>query len=232
MTSDLTTNSTPPASILAQIAALRLDPARPLLAVDADEVLFYFMRGFAAWLQGRELYFDWASFALAGNIRSRGDNQPVAREAVGGLLQDFFAEATAAMDPVDGAAESLARLSRHYTIVVLSNQPASAKAARTSALARHGMAYPVLANSGPKGPAMAALIQSQGAAISRPVAFVDDIPSHLHSVAIHAPDTRRLHFIADPRLAPLLGPAEHSHARLQSWQEIEADLMAHLGREG
>jgi len=233
MTSDLTTKSTPSPTILAQIATLRLDPARPLLAVDADEVLFYFMRGFAAWLENRDLYFDWRSFALAGNIRARRDDQPVERDAVGGLLQDFFAEATAALEPVDGAAESLSHLSKHYDIVVLSNLPATAKSARETALAQHGMAYPVLTNSGPKGPAMAALMQGHGnTATSRASAFVDDIPSHLYSVAIHAPETRRLHFIADPRLAPLLGPAEHSHVRANSWQEIETDLMAHLGKAG
>ncbi len=224
MTSDPSAESTLPPLILADIATLRLSPERPLLAVDADEVLFYFMRGFAGWLESRALYFDWSSFALAGNIRARHDGLAVQREAVSGLLADFFGEATAGLEPVDGAAESLARLSRHYDIVVLSNQPASARPARETALARHGMAYPVLANSGPKGPAMAALL----AAKTAPAAFIDDIPSHHGSVARHAPSARRLHFIAEPRLAPLLGKAEFSDARLNSWAEIEADLMRHL----
>ncbi len=227
MTSDPSAESTLPPLILAQIATLQRNPLRPLLAVDADEVLFYFIRGLAGWLESRALYFDWSSFALAGNIRARGDNQPVPREALGSLLDDFFSEATAGLEPVDGAADSLARLSRHYDIVVLSNQPASAKPARELALARHGMAYPVLANSGPKGPAMAALMAANA---RMPAAFVDDIPSHHGSVAKHAPSARRVHFIAEPRLAPMLGKAEFSNVRLNSWAEIETDLMQFLGK--
>lgn len=211
-----------------QIATLRVAPGRPLLAVDADEVLFYFMRGFAGWLETRALYFDWSSFALAGNIRSRQDGIPVPREAVGELLGGFFNAGTADLEPVDGAAASLARLSQYYDIVILSNQPASAKPARETALARHGMAYPVIANTGPKGLAMAALLAGRDA----PAAFVDDIPMHHGSVAKHAPMVRRLHYIAEPRLSPLLPPAEHAHAKLQNWAEIEADLMAHLGKAG
>ncbi len=228
MTSDLSAESTLPQVVHAQIATVPAGPGRPLLAVDADEVLFYFIRGFADWLEMRALYFDWSSYALAGNIRMRSNDAPVPREALGDLLSGFFDERTADLEPVDGAAASLARLSQYYDIAILSNQPASAKPARETALARHGMAYPVIANTGPKGPAMAALLAGRDA----PAAFVDDIPMHLGSVARHAPMVRRLHYIAEPRLSPLLPPAEHAHARLQNWAELEADLMAHLDKAG
>ena len=205
-----------PAPVAAQLAELDLHPHRPLLIADADEVLFYFMRGLEGFLDGRGLYFDWASYALYGNIRRRDDDGPVAAEELHPLLQGFFAEATESLDPVDGAAMALAELSRQAQIVVLSNLPLTAREARQRALARHGMAYPLIANTGPKGPAVASLRQR----VDAPAVFIDDIPQNHASVARISPTTHRLHFVADPRLAALLGPAPDCHHRAGSWEDI------------
>lgn len=213
-----------PAPVAAQLAELYLDPGRPLLIADADEVLFYFMRGLEGFLTGRGLYFDWRSYALYGNIRRRDDDSPVAAEELHPLLQGFFAEATESLAPVDGAAAVLAELSRHAQIVVLSNLPLPARDARTRALARHGMAYPLIANTGPKGPAVASLRQR----VDAPAVFIDDIPHNHASVAQLAPTTLRLHFVADPRLAALLGPAPDCHHRAESWEDIRKHVAAML----
>jgi len=215
----------PPPAVAAQIAELRLVPNRPLIAVDADEVLFYFMRGLESALAAEGLYFTWNSFALLGNIRHRGDDTPLTPEACRDLLDRFFTNHTAALGPVDGAAGALERLSRNADIVVLSNVPLSAKAKREEALTRHGMPYPVVANTGPKGPAMAALVAHGPAA----AVFIDDIPQNHASVAAYAPEVQRLHFVADPRLAALLPPTRHSHARLANWEELEARILQHIG---
>jgi pyruvate/2-oxoglutarate dehydrogenase complex dihydrolipoamide acyltransferase (E2) component len=222
-----------PAPVAAQLAALDLHPGRPMLIVDADEVLFYFMRGLEGFLAGRGLYFDWRSYALYGNIRRRDDDGPVPAEDLHPLLQGFFAEATEDLAPVDGAATALAAIAREAEaqIVVLSNLPLPARPARERALARHGMAYPLVANSGPKGPAVASLRQRVGA----PAAFIDDIPHNHASVAQLAPSTLRLHYVADPRLAALLGPAPDCHHRVESWEDIRnhvaAMLQGHRGQE-
>src|SRR5690606_8538554 len=178
-----------PAAVADQIAALALTPGRPLLIVDADEVLFYFMRGLERFLESRKLYFDWQSYALHGNIRRRLDDSVVLAEELHLLLQRFFADATEDMEPVDGAAAALERQ------------------AGERALARHGMAYPLIANSGSKGPAVSALLRR----VPGPAIFIDDIPHNHTSVARLAPEVHRLHFVADHRLAALLGPAPDCH---------------------
>lgn len=213
-----------PAQVAEQLAALPLRTGRPLLIVDADEVLFYFMRGLETFLASRELYFDWASYALHGNIRQRKDDSPVDAETLHPLLQRFFAEATELMEPVDGAAEALAKLSGSTQIVILSNVPMASRAARARALARHGMDFPLIANTGPKGPAVATMLQR----VAAPAVFIDDIPHNHSSVAECAPAVHRLHFVADPRLAALLGPAPDCHHRLENWPLMETHVSGLL----
>src|SRR5690606_21513156 len=91
-----------------QLEALRIDRSRPLVITDADEVLFSFMAGLEAFLATRELYFDWSSFALTGNIRRTVSGEPIEQAEVGRLLTDFFEERCASLDVVDGAVEGLA----------------------------------------------------------------------------------------------------------------------------
>jgi hypothetical protein len=209
-----------PAPVAEQLATLTLTHGKPLVIVDADEVLFYFMRGLERFLESRDLYFDWASYALHGNIRQRRDDTPVAAEILHPLLQRFFAEATEELEPVDGAAQALAELSRTSQVVVLSNVPMPARNARIRALARHGMAFPLIANTGPKGPAVVAMLkQTMGSAV-----FIDDIPHNHKSVAEMAPSVHRLHYIADTRLAALLGPAPDCHHRADTWR----DMLTHI----
>lgn len=209
-----------PAPVAEQLATLALTRGKPLVIVDADEVLFYFMRGLERFLESRDLYFDWASYALHGNIRQRRDDAPVAAEILHPLLQRFFAEATEELEPVDGAAQALAELSQMAQVVVLSNVPITAREARIRALTRHGMAYPLIANTGPKGPAVAFMLRQT----LSPAVFVDDIPHNHTSVAEMAPAVHRLHYIADTRLAALLGAAPDCHHRAESWP----DMLAHI----
>ncbi|HEX6960125.1 MAG TPA: hypothetical protein VF194_19250 [Ferrovibrio sp.] len=213
-----------PATVAAQIEALALTPGRPLLIADADEVLFYFMRGLERFLDSRDLYFDWRSYALYGNIRHRRDGSAMAAEDLHPLLQSFFAEATELLEPVEGAAAALAHLAGKTQIVVLSNVPLTSKDARARALVRHGMDFPLIANSGPKGPAVAALLER----VQARAAFIDDIPHNHTSVAKLAPVMHRLHFIADPRLAALLGRAPDCHHRVDTWDEIRDHVAALL----
>ena len=48
-----------------QIEALTLDPLRPLIVCDVDEVILHFLRGFEAYLNDNGLWLDPASFALS-----------------------------------------------------------------------------------------------------------------------------------------------------------------------
>jgi hypothetical protein len=213
------------AAVADQLADLRLDPARPVIISDADEVLFAFMRGLEDFLHAGGLYFDFSSFALTGNIRRRADDEAVAAAEVREILMRFFEGHTDSLAPVPGAAEALADLSgRGAQVVVLSNVPAAQKETRIAALARHGMDYPLVANSGGKG----AAVQALAGMTQAPAVFIDDIPLHHAEVAQVAPEVMLLHFVADPRLAKLLDPAEHCHHRIDTWPEARAVIAAHL----
>ena len=214
--------------VAAQIDALALRTGRPLIVSDADEVLFAFMAGFERFLHSIDLYFHWGSYALTGNVRRRGDDSPLEGEAVRALLPRFFAAHTEKLEPVPGAAEALEALSARAQVVVLSNLPLDQLAARRRALAAHGMDYPLVANIGGKGSA----VRQLEALVQAPVFFIDDIPHQHTSVRKAAGTVLCLHLIADPRLARLLGPAEHSDHRAADWADARAYIEGALDRLG
>lgn len=204
--------------IMDQLEALELHPARPLIITDADEVLLRFMERVEHYLDTLGLWIDLSSFALGSNIKSKKTDEPV---KVPTLIDDFFAAETAHIDAAHGAAEALASLSRMAQIVVLTNLPAPHRNERIANLKGHGMDYPVVVNSGLKGPAVKWLTQK----VSGPVFFLDDIPHNIDSVAEHAPQVHTIHFVADPRLAKLINKAEGATARIDIWAEAH-DFIA------
>jgi hypothetical protein len=217
-----------PPETLEQIETLNIDARRPLLICDADGVLFEFMGAFEAFLDGRGLYFDWASFRLVGNVRRRSDDTPLPADAVTATLDGFFAERTAHLDPLPGASESLAAISRRAQIVVLSNVPYTARTDRIACLRRHGMDYPVIANKGAKGPAVRRLVSG----VDAPVVFVDDIPRNHSSVAADAAHVNRIYFSADARCLQLFGPSPESHHQTDGWPATRAIIENFLDAAG
>jgi hypothetical protein len=201
-----------------------LDPKRPLIICDADEVLVQFVAGFERFLERQDLYLDLTTFALHGNVKHRSTNEPVDNREVSRLLDAFFASDTGILDVVPGAADALAALSGHAQIVILSNLPDHARAARVDHLRANGMPYPVIAGSGPKGVVVKRIIDG----FDERVVFVDDLPPHLTSVATQTPHVHRLHFIADPRLAKLLPPAQDAHRRIDDWPTAHAWIASVL----
>lgn len=216
-------SAAPDPAVAEQIDALDLRSSRPLIITDADEVLFRFMAGLEAYLEreGYEIRLD--SFAITGNVRERATGTPVTPERMRALLDAFFAAETANLEPVPGAAEALAALAREADIVVLSNIPLAQREARAEALARHGMPYPLIANSGLKGAAARSLAARAG----RPVVFLDDIPHNLASVNRHLGDAHLIHFVADPRLRALVPAPEVPHHPSGDWAHAH-DLIARI----
>lgn len=212
--------------IMAQLEALEIAADKPLIISDADEVLLQFMRRVEHYLDSIGLWIDLSSFALSSNIKSKETNEPV---QVPSLIDDFFAAETGNIEAAHGAAETLAALSEHAQIMVLTNLPAEHKQARITNLKGHGMDYPVVVNSGVKGPAVKWLAEKTTA----PVFFLDDIPHNINSVAEHAPDVTAIHFIADARLGKLIGKADGATARIDVWAEahdyIAGKIAAHSG---
>jgi hypothetical protein len=88
------------------------------------------------------------------------------------------------------------------------------------------MDFPLIANIGAKGHVVKHLTQK----LQKPAFFIDDLPHNHGSVLKHAAHVHRLHFIADERLAKLLGPAEDSSARLDSWHALSDYIMQAIER--
>lgn len=207
-----------------QIEALSLAPERPLVVCDADEVLLQFVRALEAYLEDTGLYLDLKSFALTGNIKDARTHRALEGSEVKSLLGEFFEHRVETVEPVEGAAEALSALAERAQIIVLSNIPSQRLEARRRCLRRHGMDYPVIANAGPKGGALALLADI----VSEAIFFLDDIPGNITSVAERAARVTRIHFVADPRLARLLEPAEDCHVRLDTWPAAHAFIEARL----
>ncbi len=206
-----------PPEVATQIESIRIDSQRPMLLCDADEVLLQFLRALETHLNDEGYLLDLVSFSLFGNIKHASEGHAATREDVARLLGSFFAAKMHTLDPVKGAADSLASLSADVQIIVLTNTPSTQRQARADILARHGMAYPVIANKGLKGPAAKALADCT----SGPVLFMDDIPHNIDSVVEHAPATQAIHFVADERLRPLIPKAPAALHRVDDWHLAE-----------
>ncbi len=206
-----------------QMKAVRLHPQRPLLICDVDEVIVRFIDALDAWLRARDLGLHSDSWALEDNIRTpEGVALPPSR--VHGLLHAFFAERTGDMPLMAGAADALAQLAREgVQVVLLSNIPHLFRAARERNLRRHGLNFPLVTNSGPKGPAIRKLRRM----VRQPVAFMDDHPDFLHSAAQYCPspgELHLLHFVPDNPFVPHLPPMRAPHVRVRDWNEALAIL--------
>ena len=213
------------AEVTVQLEAIELDPARPLVVTDADEVLVRFGLGMEAFLAAQNLYYDWTAFHFEGTIRKASDNQAISNQAVSEVLEKFLKECIFDLPEVPGAAAALAHIAVHAQIVVLTNISHSARKARLHGLRRLGIDYPVVTNIGEKGYAVRHLSTQVNAA----TIFIDDLPEHHESVSLHAPDVHRIQFIEDPRLENLVGTARHSHHRTETWSDAERIIRGILG---
>ena len=64
--------------------------------------------------------------------------------------------------------------------------------------------------------------------VEAPIAFLDDLPPNITSVRKSVPSATLIHFIADPRLAKLLGAADDCDYRIDTWPEAHEALSQAL----
>lgn len=201
------------APLLPPDIALNIDPVRPLIVVDVDEVLAMFMEGFERFVgrHGMEMRID--KFALFQNIYRPGETEHIDVAAGRILFESFFESDVGDIDVASGAPEVMAAWARSATIVILTNAPDHCRRKRAQWLTDHGMPYPMIVNTGLKGPPVAAL----SSRTSGPAAFIDDLLPNLESVAQAAPDVRRFQMVADARLRPFAAGAPDRHTRIDDW---------------
>lgn len=207
-----------------QLSNLRFT-GRPLVICDVDEVIVHFTRDFEDYIGVHGLWLDTSSFALNGNIRHRETNIPTPEEQVAELIGTFFEQRTRHMQEIDGAVESLLAFGAKADVVLLTNLPHTAGDHRRENLKSHGLPYPVVTNSGPKGPAIRNITDRGG----KPVVFIDDSPSYIASAHEYAPEVQLVHFLHDDRFARHIEPLEYVTLRTASWAEIRAFVMKLIG---
>lgn len=213
------------AATLRDIADLPLRPGVPLVAVDADEVLVIFAEHFARFLAARGFRLALTEYRIDGAILDLRTGDRAGREQGWGLIHAFFAEETGRQDPVPGAAEGLRALADRAQVVVLTNVPRGSRAARIANLAGHGMDWPVVANEGGKGRALAELARR----VRAPVAFVDDSPVQIQSAARHAGAALRVHFVGSPMVRAVMPPVPEAHHAPPDWEGIVREVARFLG---
>lgn len=215
-----------PERVRVQLESLTLDPGRGLLAVDADEVLVVFAAHLARFVRALGYEMRLTEYRLEGAITRADTGAAVAFEDTLALIDRYFADQAACQEPISGAAAALSRLSRLAQVVVLTNVPRHARAARVARLAELGMDYPLIENAGGKGPALAWMAARSGA----PVAFIDDSPSQIASVAAAVPRALRLHFAGSAFVARLMPDCPEANMRVPDWAAAEARLTEHFQR--
>lgn len=208
-----------------EIERAHVDPGAPLVVVDVDEVLAMFMRGFGAFVAGHGYEMRIDKFALFQNIYRLRDGEMLDLDRGRELFNLFFETDVEHIDPAPGAREALAKLSAAASIVVLTNAPGHGREPRGRWLVKHGFPYPLIINSGPKGPAMAAL----AARTTAPAAFIDDLLPNLESVASEAPAVHRFQLVADERLRPYAPADPDRHLRVDDWPRLGDAIARALG---
>ncbi|MCP5080802.1 MAG: hypothetical protein GY948_03810 [Alphaproteobacteria bacterium] len=198
-----------------QLADLDLHADQPLIVCDVDEVIVHFLRGLEGFLAENGLWLDPASFALNGNIKYEDSHKPLPGSEVGGILEQFFSEKTGHLELIDGADEALDAISNHAQVIMLTNMPDAYRLDRIKNLGGHGIHFPVVSNSGPKGPTVKHLAET----VATPIVFIDDTPSNVNSVAEHAPDVHILHFMQDHRFRRHLPDLNGIIASVDNWED-------------
>ena len=199
---------------------------RPLLITDCDEVLLHMVSHFRDWLgEAHNVDFAFETGQFGEALSDRRSGEILDRDRVWPLLGEFFEGEMHRQTLVPGALDAVGRIGEVADIVILTNLPDAAHPWRVDQLATHGIAHEVVCNRGGKGVPARAIIDRYGASRA---AFVDDLPVHHASVAKHAPQVHRLHMIAEPRLAPVIPPAEQAHARIDDWPTATEWLLERL----
>ena len=196
--------------------AQNLDPQKPLLICDVDEVVLHFVAPFEDFLKRKNAQLNKKSFKLSGNIIDLPSGQAYSMEESGELIQEFHHISVDQQDAVEGATEGLQDLSAIYEIVFLTNVAAALTERRSTHLASIGAPYPVLQNEGSK----AHMVQLLSKDLTAPIVFIDDLPPHHHAVKSMDPRINCIHFMADATFRAIVSFDSEIAKKTENWEEI------------
>lgn len=194
--------------------------SRPLIISDCDEVILHMVAPFKVWLedsQGVDFNLDGGDFSKA--LRWRETGEFLAPDDIWKKLGGFFDTEMERQNPIAGSIPSLNALAEEADLVILTNLVDARRDKRAEQLAAHGLHAKVYTNQGPKGPAMAKIIDEFQPSLAL---FIDDLAQHHTSVKETTPHVMRLHFCGEPMISstiPCAHKAGDAHARIDQWNE-------------
>jgi len=209
---------------LAQLKSLSLNPLRPVIISDADEVILQFSDILSEYLLSQGMYVNFISYALEGNIKYIESDKPVESSRFKEIIDDYFDNYVEKQPLVKDADKHLQNLSQLCDIIILTNIPHIFADRRRKLLVDRGLHYPMISSSGPKGPVMKAIREIT----AEKLIFIDDISHHHKSVAQFVPDALRIQYIANRHLDSIEEKSEYCHHRCQDWSHIERIIRDYL----
>lgn len=199
-----------------QITNLSLDPNKPLLIFDADEVLVLFASHFSKFLISKGWRLNLKGYRLDDAIEHIKDGHIADKTTYQNLINDFISQETANQPEAPGASKVLHKLKMRAEIIILTNVPAKAYLQRTENLSNLNMNFPIISNTGLKGPALVEIIK-----LTKSICiFIDDNPFQIASAAKHTPNIYRFHFTACEIVKKTMPHAEGATHRPNSWDEV------------
>ena len=199
-----------------QIKKLSLNKEKPLLIIDADEVLVLFASHFSKYLIKKGWSLNLKSYRLDDAIMHIEDGHIADKITYQKLIDNFINQETATQPEAPGASDTLKKFKERAEIVILTNVPNIAYDQRIENLYNLNMVYPTISNSGMKGPALVKLKELT----NRTCIFVDDNPYQIASAAKHVPEIYRFHFTACNIVKRTMPYADGATHRPSSWKEI------------
>lgn len=140
------------------------------------------------------------------------------------IMPDFFRSETENLQLISNVKEVLERLSKFMQVVVLTNLPHKDKDKREKALKNNNIEFPVITNSGLKGPAVKKILENK----NQKSFFIDDMPMNIDSVAKDSPKTICIHFIQDKRINKLMPAPKSAKIKLANWFDVENFILDNL----
>ena len=212
---------------------MSFDPAnRPLVISDCDEVLLRMVSHFRDWLdETQDVEFRLEGNDFASAMRHKATGEKVGERDIWRLLGGFFDTEMHRQDPIPGAVEAMRAIAEHADVVILTNLNDERRERRAEQLRAVGIDAKVYTNQGPKGPALAAILDEYRP--SRAI-FIDDLAQHHGSAKDTVPHVTRLHLCGEPSIAPHITcghEAGHAHARIDTWDEALPWILAQLTQD-
>ena len=205
------------ADTFTQIENLLVDPLKPLLIVDADEVLVLFASHFSTFLRKLGWDLKLKGYRLDDAIINLDDGHIANTATYQNLISSFIRQETKRQPEAIGASKVLNNFQPRANIVILTNVPNTSYMDRVTNLKNHNMRYPIISNIGPKGPALSKLKKLT----NNICIFIDDNPFQINSAAQHVPDCYRFHFTACDIVKKTMPVSEGATHRPNTWPEIE-----------